>query len=160
MSRRSRNLALLMVGAFIFALLLFKLSASGSGHRAVDVRTPVRSGTSSVPATFGLQTPSPGPSAASSGKLKSYAVDLSDLQGLSPDTAPGTHMDLWVAWEPPITRGPKIQRLLHGVTLEKMIPPVVPDGPVTALLSVRASQIPRLLYGDRYGALSATIRAP
>ena len=34
-------------------------------------------------------------------ELRSYALSLEDLQGLSPETPPGTHLELWVTYELP-----------------------------------------------------------
>lgn len=89
----------------------------------------------------------------------SYAIAVTELSGLSLATAPGTRLDLWVAWEPPITKVPDIRPLLTDVTLEKIAPPVLPDGPHVALLLVKPHQVRDLLYGDRYGALSVTTRS-
>lgn len=89
--------------------------------------------------------------------LVSYAVAVNELHGLSPQAIPGTTLDIWVAWEPPVTKKPRIQPLLADVILEGIAPPVLPDGPHAALLLVPAGQISDLLYGDRYGSLSVTI---
>lgn len=88
---------------------------------------------------------------------RTYAVAAHELAGLPPDATPGTRLELWVAWDPPISETANIQRLAHGITLEKMIQPVTPDGPVTALLRVPVKAIGDLLYGDRYGSLSVTV---
>ncbi len=85
-----------------------------------------------------------------------YAVGLSELQGLSPDTPPGSTIDIWVAWDPPITKGPRVQRLLSGVTLEKIIEGATPEAPVTALLRIADAQSSDMIFGDRYGTLSVT----
>ncbi len=66
-------------------------------------------------------------------------------------------MDLWVAWDPPITKSPRIQRLVSDVMLEKIVPPVTPDGPAAAILAIEVSEIGDLLYADRYGSLSVTL---
>jgi hypothetical protein len=54
-----------------------------------------------------------------------------------------------------VTKEPRVQRLLIDVVLDEVIPPVVPEAPATAILSIPTKAVPDLLYGDRYGALSA-----
>ncbi|MDP9068866.1 MAG: hypothetical protein M3N53_11060 [Actinomycetota bacterium] len=90
-------------------------------------------------------------------RLVSYAVPATELDGLQLGLAPGSTVDIWVAWEPPITNAPEIHQLITGATVEKIVPPVLPDGPHVALLLVKPEQVTDLLYGDRYGALSVTM---
>lgn len=89
--------------------------------------------------------------------LVSYAIAVNELHGLPPRAAAGTVLDLWVAWEPPVTKEPKIHRLVSNVILEEIAPPLLPDGPHAALLLVKPNQLSDLLYGDRYGSLSVAI---
>jgi hypothetical protein len=98
--------------------------------------------------------PSPAPLEATASR-RTYAIGLHELAGLPPDVAPGTVLDLWVAWEPPVTEEIQVQLLLKDVVVERLIPPVLPEGPTTVLLSVAPRDISDLLYGDRYGQLSA-----
>ena len=88
---------------------------------------------------------------------QSYALGLHDIAGLAHDTPPGTIVDLWVAWDPPVTKRPQFQRLIPSVVIQEIIPPFVPEGPVTVMLSVPAKKIGDLLYADRYGAISVTL---
>ncbi|MFN2526215.1 MAG: hypothetical protein ABR505_08120 [Actinomycetota bacterium] len=88
---------------------------------------------------------------------ETYAVALPALRGLAADTPPGTELKLWAAWDPPVTKQPRIQILINRVVLKAIVPPADPNAPPTALLLVPADSIPDLLYGDRYGALSVTI---
>ena len=89
--------------------------------------------------------------------VRSYAVLLPRLQGLPPDAPPGTRMELWVSWEPPVTEEPEFQRLLDEVVLERIIPPHAAEAPATAVLLVPEEEVGDLLYGDRYGTLSVTL---
>lgn len=82
---------------------------------------------------------------------------MSELSGLPPDAAPGTPLQLWVAWDPPITRGRKIQLLIPRATLERIVPGITPEAPATALLAVPPGTFSDLLFGDRYGALSVAL---
>jgi hypothetical protein len=86
-----------------------------------------------------------------------YAVAMPRLSGLPPEARSGTALELWVAWEPPITKQPRIQRLATGVTLDRIVPPVAPKGSPVALLRIPRNEIPSVLYGDRYGSMSAVI---
>ncbi|HEX2239804.1 MAG TPA: hypothetical protein VHJ82_01490 [Actinomycetota bacterium] len=88
---------------------------------------------------------------------ETYALALPSLRGLPSDTPPGTPLKLWAAWEPPITKQPRIQVLIERVVLRAIVPPTDPGAPPTALLWVPVERIPDLLYGDRYGALSVTV---
>ena len=87
----------------------------------------------------------------------SYAVAVREVAGLPPDVPPGTTLDLWVAWDPPVTKKPRLQSLLQGVVLETIAPPVTPDGSAAALFHVPRRDVDRLIWADRYGSLSATI---
>jgi hypothetical protein len=87
----------------------------------------------------------------------SYAVALEELPGLAPDAAPGTRLQLWVAWEPPIVRRPRIDLLLKDVVLARIVQPLSPRGRGTALLLLKPPQVSDVLYADRYGGLSAVV---
>lgn len=93
----------------------------------------------------------------SSLRRHTYAISVFDLAGLPPDAKPGTTLELWVAWDPPVTKSAQVQRLLRNVVLERIIPGPVMEAPSMALLSVLPRQVPDLLYGDRYGSLSVTV---
>jgi hypothetical protein len=88
--------------------------------------------------------------------VRAYALAFEELTGLPRDVPPGTRIDLWVAWDPPVTKGPRLQRLLTNLTVEKMAPGVTP-GTDSVILAVPEKRVARLLYGDRYGELSATM---
>lgn len=97
------------------------------------------------------------PTPTSAAGLVSYAIPTIDLQGLRPDIAPGTHLDLWVTWQPPVTKTAELHPLLKDVVLEEIVPPLSPDGPHAAILLVDPDQITDLMWGDRFGALSAAV---
>jgi hypothetical protein len=88
---------------------------------------------------------------------RSYALEVTELDGLPPDAPPGTLLEVWVTWEPPLTRKIKIQKLIPRARLEKIIPNIVPEAPATALVSVPRSTIVDLMYGDRFGRLGVTV---
>jgi hypothetical protein len=100
-------------------------------------------------------TPSPSP--APEPDLRSYAVALPELQGLAPDTKAGAAIELWVMWTPHAGRKARLEPLIERAVLERIIPPLTPGAPDTALLRVPARDIPELLYADRFGLLSATL---
>lgn len=108
--------------------------------------------------------PVPAPSAPASptggverSDLRSYAVALPELQGLSPDTEPGAAIELWVTWDTPGDKKPRLEPLIERAVLERIVPPLLPGAPDTALLKVPATDIPDLLLADRYGLLSAAV---
>ena len=89
--------------------------------------------------------------------LRSYAVALDDLHGLSPAAAPGTRLRLWVTYGPPVTRRVRHYVLIEEAFLEKIAPAVTPAGPDAALLLVPADDIRDLVTAEiRGGSLSAT----
>lgn len=118
-----------------------------------------------TPSPLGSSAPDPeaGPpvpqAAAVADDLVSYALPVTELQGLPPDLAPGTALDLWVMWQPPVTKATKVDRLLRDVLLEKIVPPLLADAPHVAVLLVSPDQFSRLVWGDRLGALSVAVPA-
>jgi hypothetical protein len=106
-------------------------------------------------------SPGSGRPSGPGGHLLSYALSLDQLSGLSPDSAPGTRLQLWVAWEPPLTPRPRIDLLIEEAVLERIVEGLTPRTPATALVLVEPSAIRDLLYADRYGQLNAvTLRSP
>lgn len=101
-------------------------------------------------------TRAPHPVDAGSRHVRTYALAASDLSGLPGDVSPGTRIDLWVAWDPPVTKGPSVQRLLTDLTIAEVAPGVGASSP-SVIVNVPEEDVERLLYGDRYGALSATM---
>lgn len=99
----------------------------------------------------------PSPARGEAPGAVSYAIAVPELHGLSPHAAPGTELQVWVAWEPPISKEPRIHRLVDSVILEEITPPLLPDGPHVAMLLVPRKELRNLLYGDRYGALSVAV---
>ncbi len=151
----TRKNLLYIVGAFLFVLVVGRNLVT---QRASYEGAPVDAATPDV-ATPTLPTPSPAPpppGALADEATVDFAVSLAELDGLRPDAAPGTTLDVWVAWGPPVTKRPRVQSLLRGVRLAHIVPPVTPDGPAVALLSVRDRQVARLIYGTRWGSLSVT----
>lgn len=152
MTSRTRRLAFTAGFVVLFALTLWswvpsKAVSEGKKAPAEAALEPV----GAEPASEDVPLPAP-----QHGGRQSYAIGLHDLSGLSRDTAPGTVVDLWVAWDPPITDTPQYQRLIPSVIVEEIEPPFVPEGPFTVVLSVPRKKIGDLLYADRYGAISVT----
>ena len=107
----------------------------------------------------GFVSPAPGnPIAATRGATtRDYAIAVAELRGLPPDADVGTRLELWVTWDRPVTRKPRLQRLVPEATLVRIAPPVTPEGPAAAVLRVPTGRISDLLYADGYGALSVTV---
>ena len=132
--------------------------------------TPPVTGAVEAPAaspSVPVPTPS-GPAASPTGSVdgvatvpaadrRSYASGLQDLPGLPPDAAPGARLELWVTWEPPVTREPRLQKLIGDVVLDRTIPGSVPEAPVTVLVSIPADRTGDLIYADGYGRLSVVL---
>ena len=156
MSRRFRSIA--FVGVALAAMILLLIS--------VVARTDGSSRTTIAPGPTASRTPServPAPGKAPPGSqthghsMRSYAIAAAELDGLPLDAAPGTVMDVWASWDPPLTKRPQVQPLIRDVVLERIAPPVSPDGPYVAVLLVSDRRVVDLIYGDRYGSLSVAI---
>ena len=138
-------------------ILLWSLVPAGPSHSEAPAQTIPQELLSSAagtdPAAVAVSSSPPG----SPGSLtrRTYALGLHELGGLPPNVAPGSTLELWVTWEPPLTRAARVHLLLEDVVVEKVIRPVVPEGPTSVLISVPARGIPDLIYGDRFGELSA-----
>jgi hypothetical protein len=152
MSRKLRNLLLgsgLIVAAVFFATSFFFSSGK---------TTPRRSAMTPIVTPPPTPTPSePSAQRESVAGSRIYAVSLPRLQGLPANASAGTNLEVWVAWEPPITKAPRFQKLLEGVVLKEIVPPPIPEAPPTALLAVSSDQVADLLYADRFGSLSVLI---
>jgi hypothetical protein len=93
-------------------------------------------------------------------EMRGYALPVAELSGLPGDAPPGTELELWVTWDPPVTEKPRLQRLIRRVVLQKVAPAVTPDGPDAAILLVPVGKLPDLVYADRYGAISVALLKP
>lgn len=161
------------VAATAFVVTLYIVpseSKSPQGMADSDLST---AGNSGAPTTDGqpaevtpVSSPLPPPSDGQSGSIpdmgpldnfKSYSLPLVELQGLPPDVTSGTRLEVWVAWEPPITERPRVQRLFGGAQVARVIPPTVAEAPTTVELLVPAKEFPELLFADRHGSLSAAV---
>ena len=110
------------------------------------------------PATDAAPSPrpstSPSTTSPSQGKVYSYAIATTELQGLAPDAAPGTRLDLWVATQPPVSERADVLPLLEGAILQEIVAPTLPDGPYSAILQVPLRHARKLMWADRFGSLS------
>jgi hypothetical protein len=86
-----------------------------------------------------------------------YYLSVPEVDGLPDEITPWSRIELWVAWDPPITDEPSIHRLLNDAYIEAVLAPVAPDAPSTLKLSIRHRDIADLIYADRYGSLSAIV---
>jgi hypothetical protein len=167
---RNKNLAYAVGGflALLYVVWAFfgkggAASPSPSGSPAPIFASPssveeIPAGSYVDPSPFPSVAQSPGVAATTLNvRRSSYALIESDVTGLPPDAAPGTHLELWVSWGPPVTNKPKLQLLLRDVLLEKIIPGFTPEAPSTILLSIRSKDIADMLWADRFGSLSVVV---
>ena len=152
MNARTKNLLLVVTGALVLAALLLRAPAG-----AVPSPSEASVG-AEIPSTLPSTTPSTDitPFRPAARDVSTYAIDIATLSGFPPDARPGDLFDIWVAWDRRIVKGPNVQLLLGAVELEKISPPVTPDGPYAALFIVTRRQARDLVYGERYGVLSVT----
>lgn len=156
MNARTRNLVILS-SAGIGLLFLFWRPQAPLGHPSdASIHSPPPPSSPTE-----LMSPQGGaPSMRRAPAMVTHAVEVSRLHGFPPDASPGDVFEVWVAWNPPIVKGPNIQLLLNGVTLDRIAPPVTPEGPYVAFLLMPRRDAREFLYATRYGALSVTQPAP
>lgn len=168
MNPRSKNLAIaggaVVVVGFVAVNTL--IAPPGTGVAEPPPVTAAPPGVGPTPGGAAGALPAPSPEASdpiaegatpAAADRRSYAIGLQDLAGLPPDAGPGAPLELWVTWEPPVTREPRLQKLIGDVLLARTIPGPVPEAPVTVLLSVPADRIGDLIYADGYGRLSVVV---
>jgi hypothetical protein len=156
-NRRLKAVAPPLVVA-VLAFLLAGMIVRGAGGRDVAASGP----DPSVDAAL-LSPPVPSPTvvqpsapAARTAPTRSYAIATSELAGLPPDAQPGARLDLWVTWSPPVVPELRIQKLIPGVVLEEVAPPVTPSGSAAVVFLVPVKHMSDLLWADRFGELSVT----
>src|SRR5687767_92396 len=73
--------------------------------------TDLASTPAAVPTTGNLATPAaiPAETVPTAPSLREYALAVPELEGLPPDITTGSRLDVWVSWEPPVAKRPKIQ---------------------------------------------------
>lgn len=163
MSRRMTNLLAVAAAAAVLAMVAARIvfPSGAIGRGTVPLRVE---GVSSTADSYGVTpvpiasvgTPTPAVTTAPSSR-REYAVALSDLRGLPLDTAPGTPLELWVAWDEAYTDGPEIQKLVKSVTVARFLEPVTSEGPLVVVLSVPERSMRAVMYGDRFGSFSVTL---
>jgi hypothetical protein len=175
---RARNLVLaggLVVAAGVVAVNLLSLEGSASAPSFTSPSSNARSAaphSGSAPAdpsSPGVQSSADStneqatsssevnPSLSPTPAVRGYALPVAELAGLPADAPPGTELELWVTWDPPVTDRPRLQRLIPQVVLEKIAPAMTSNGPDAAILLVPERKLPDLVYADRYGAISVAM---
>jgi hypothetical protein len=134
------GIAVLVTGLGVTTLLLDEHTASARPERDRDAAKAIASGSGAPSAT----------------DLTSYAFLLPELEGLPATTSPGTEIEIWATWEPPVTKRLKVQRLIPKATVSKILPSIEP-GPPTVVLELERRFIPDIVFGDRFGALSVVL---
>ena len=162
-SGQKNLLAFALVAGLGFVITLYLVPSSDSrqptslspsaveGEAGVYPSPPVTVPVTVPPTVPGGEEPATVPDDA----YRGYALPLAEVRGLSPATAVGSRIQLWVSWEPPITRHPRVQRLPGTVMVEEIVEPTVPEGPTTVELLIPVDELPDFLYAHRYGSLSA-----
>jgi hypothetical protein len=173
--KRSHRNVLLFAGVALAGYFLTSAFASSMGSPTTRERTPEQPDSGAgVPAPDGEYSTGPAPpepgsppatgdevsppaDGTESGKTRTYAIALHELPGLPPDAEAGTRLDVWAVWRPPLTKDRQVQKLVEGVSLERITPPLTPEGPPVAILRVPEREVDELLFGDRFGELSAAV---
>jgi hypothetical protein len=84
----------------------------------------------------------------------SYAIAAPEIEGLPPNVAPGDRFSLWALWEPPVTRRPKLQRIVEEVYVEAFVPNITSEGVPKVVFLVDPRRVGDIIYADRYGTFS------
>lgn len=90
-------------------------------------------------------------------KTRAYALGLHELRGLPPTITAGTSFELWATWEPPVVDEPAAGLLVPKVTVVEVIPPVVPEGPTSVIVSIPLKYMSDFTYAHRWGTLSVAL---
>ncbi|MGI8407986.1 MAG: hypothetical protein ACR2L3_05695 [Actinomycetota bacterium] len=161
MTTKNRNLTI--AAGVLAAAILLSLTLFPNSPPRDDPSSTLRS--SEDP--YGIQ-PEAVPTAAPQGTgsslveagtgIRSYSIGLHELSGLTQATPPGTRIDIWASWGPPVTEKPQVQRLLKDVVIQEIQPPFLPEGPTAVVLSLMPTQVEKMLWGDKYGSLAAVVR--
>ena len=153
MSRRALNLVAVAGAVAAIVWVISGLLIEGGGtttavSTAVDpIVTP-----SETPSPIGEEAKDP----AEQG-WRGYALSIPDVDGMPPDLQPGDRLEIWVAWDPPITTKTKIEPLVDRVLYERTVPPTIPGEAPVAVVLVPDGKVDELMWGDRYGALAVVI---
>jgi hypothetical protein len=119
---------------------------------------PARAATDPAPASSPLgAVPEDAIPLGRDGERVAYSIELDEIAGLSSAADPGSIAELWVTWDRPLTRVPKLQPVVRDAMLAQISPPITADGPTVATFLVSRKNVERLLWADRYGSLSATV---
>jgi len=146
------------IAVTLVAFFVVTAAVRGSGHRLAPVSLPDASvSPSPIPSSPPLDgVVAPSSPASEHASTRAYAIATTELAGLPPDPEPGAVFDLWVTWSPPVVEVVRIQKLIHGLTLEEIVPPVTPSGAEAAIFLVPVKSMSDLLWADRFGELSVT----
>ncbi|MFN2488433.1 MAG: hypothetical protein ABR529_01580 [Actinomycetota bacterium] len=169
-SGQKNLLAFALIAALGFVVTLYVVPAGTTGpavssdaisanEYATEADVSTTDTVPNAPSPFpseGMDEP-PGLTTGGTGPYRGYALSLAELRGLSSDVAPGTRLQLWVSWESPITRHPRVQRLRGVVVVDKIVEPLTPEGPTSVELLIPTKELPDFLFAHRYGALSAVV---
>lgn len=174
-SSQKSLLAFALIAGFGFVATLYVMPSAGSDPALSsdplvpeegpmeEITVPTEGATARPVPPLPSSTGAPGTTPSSgvgAGPYRGYALSLAELRGLSPDYPPGTRLQLWVSWEPPITKHPRVQRLPGVVVLEEIVQPLTPEGPVSVELLIPAEELPGFLFAHKYGSLSAVAITP
>lgn len=158
MTPRRRKLLVAGAVGLVAAIVLLTKSAPSTGDvpeptvaAQLDATAAASRSPDPAPATAEIDPPPPG--------YGKYSIYTYQLPGLAPDAEPGSKIDIWVTWKPPVTKAPKVQLLVEDVTVQRIALPYDGDGALIADLILEKEDIPDLIYGQRFGSLNATSRS-
>lgn len=146
----ARRAGLMLFGVVAVAVVVWNLVPQ-AGPTA-----PAQPLASAIPSEIPAPT-SAAEALATNARTREYAIALDELQGFPADALPGTHLELWVTWDRPSQRAPKLQRLISEAVLVRVIPPITAGGPTAVVVRVPIKRMPDLLWADGYGALSVGV---
>jgi hypothetical protein len=143
---RIRNL---MVAGLVPLVLLFFVFHSTAGD---NTRTVGGEPAPTVPAVEASASVQAGVEGSGAGRFYSHALDLLEVDGLSPDLDPGTPVEIWVTWGHG-ERVSKPQRWVTGAVFERIAPAVTPTGSDVVVLNIPADQRRKMIWAG-YGAIT------
>ncbi len=145
-TRRTRNLVLTALIPIIGLTLLGQLWRGGSTTERLPEQT---STVTPEPAQ-----PEMGASPAGTRGTRLYSIAMFRLQGLSPETPPGTEVEVWVSWKPKNPGTPQMQLLVERASVESIEPPMSDGSPPIVTFRIDKRSVSDMIWGEMFGSLA------
>jgi hypothetical protein len=86
-----------------------------------------------------------------------YWIGAHEIEGVVPELAPGTRVEVWVTWEPPLVKQPVVEKLIRDAYIAAILPSTMIEGTLDVGLSLNDRDISAMTYGERFGSLNLIV---